>query len=88
MARFGVVADERFAAVLNGITKARRQRYNAAYQARLQDDATVVEQRLARAAYMRDYRSRDPATPEQQEAECAGRAPYMKRYRATRTEVG
>jgi hypothetical protein len=42
MARFGVVADERFAAVLNGITKARRQRYNAAYQARPHDDATVV----------------------------------------------
>jgi hypothetical protein len=87
MARFGVAADERFAAVLNGITKTRRQRYNAAYQARRQDDATVVAQRLARAAYMRGYRSR-PRTPEQQEGECAGQAPYMKRYRATRTEVG
>ena len=33
VARCGVAADERFTAVLNRITKARRQRYNAAYNA-------------------------------------------------------
>ena len=83
----GVAADERFAVVLNNITKARRQRYNAAYRAPPQDDAVVVAARLARAAYMRDYRSR-PRTEEAAKAARAGRAAYMKRYRATKTEAG
>jgi hypothetical protein len=74
VARFGVAADDRFAAILSGITKERqrrkRQEYNAAYRARQQDDATAVAQRLARAAYMRDYRAR-PRTEEEVTAERA-----------------
>ena len=54
VARFGVAADERFATVLNGITKERqrrkRQQYNAAYRARPRTDPEVVAARLARAA--------------------------------------
>jgi hypothetical protein len=53
---------------LNGITKARQQRYNAAYRARPQDDAGAVAQRLARAAYMRDYRAH-PRSDEEVKAE-------------------
>ncbi|MDQ3774843.1 MAG: hypothetical protein M3461_11010 [Pseudomonadota bacterium] len=78
VARFGgVVADEKFAVVLSGITKSRKHRYNAAYRARPQPEGT----RLARAAYMRDYRAR-PRTEEEVTAERARNAAYMKRYRA------
>lgn len=87
MARFGVAADERFAVVLNNITKARRQRYNAAYRARPQTDAVAVAQRVARATYMRGYRTR-PRTEEEVTAERVRKAGYMKRYRsATKTEA-
>ena len=72
VARFGVAADERFATVLNGITKERqrrkRQQYNAAYRARPRTDPEVVAARLARAAYMRDYRSRRRTEEEVQAA--------------------
>jgi hypothetical protein len=70
VARFGVAADERFAVVLNNITKTRRQRYNAAYRARPQDAAGAVAQRLARAAYMQDYRA-CPRSDEEVKAERA-----------------
>jgi hypothetical protein len=90
VARFGVAADERFAAVLNGITRERqrrrRQEYNASYRARPKDDAVVAAARAARAAYMRDYRAR-PRTEEEVAADRARKAAYMKRYRATKTGV-
>jgi hypothetical protein len=78
VARFGVAADERFAVVLNNITKARRQRYNAAYP---------VPVRRTTPGRWRSG-SPEPRTSAQQDAERAGRAAYMKRYRsAVKTEV-
>jgi hypothetical protein len=67
-----VAADERFAVVLNNITKARRQRYSAVYRARPQTDAPEP-------AYMRDYGAR----PRTETAERVRKAGYMKSYRST-----